>query len=238
MSIGSILCSASCATWSASERRARMPPWMRGCSVFTRPSRISGEPVCSETCTAGTPLSFRCLSVPPVLRMRQPSLCRPCAKGSRPVLSETEMRAVLSIDSKILSRQKLERFEVFVARVLHHVGGELGAGRFLVPGERLEPVAQVLLVEALLVAAFGVILGGPEARGVGREHLVDEDDLAVLRAELELGVGQDHAALLRVVARALVDLEAALAQLLGEVLVAHDADHLLEGNILVVADVV
>ena len=29
-------------------RRARMPPWTSGCSVFTRPSIISGKPVTSE----------------------------------------------------------------------------------------------------------------------------------------------------------------------------------------------
>jgi hypothetical protein len=31
---------STCAGWS---RRARMPPWIFGCSVFTRPSSISGS---------------------------------------------------------------------------------------------------------------------------------------------------------------------------------------------------
>ena len=37
-------CSFSEATCAGSSRRARMPPWIAGCSVFTRPSRISGKP--------------------------------------------------------------------------------------------------------------------------------------------------------------------------------------------------
>ena len=44
------------------ERSARMPPWIRGCSVLTRPSRISGKPVTSETPVDGEP---RRREVPP-----------------------------------------------------------------------------------------------------------------------------------------------------------------------------
>ncbi len=43
-SIGSIPASASCRRCSGSSRLARIPPWIRGCSVFTRPSSISGKP--------------------------------------------------------------------------------------------------------------------------------------------------------------------------------------------------
>ena len=34
---------------SGFERSARMPPWIFGCSVLTRPPSISGEPVTSAT---------------------------------------------------------------------------------------------------------------------------------------------------------------------------------------------
>ena len=47
-------------------RRARMPPWIAGCSVLTRPSIISGNPVTSETLTTGSPASASALAVPPV----------------------------------------------------------------------------------------------------------------------------------------------------------------------------
>ena len=42
---------ASVARCSGRSRRARMPPWTPGCSVLTRPSRISGAPVRSPTST-------------------------------------------------------------------------------------------------------------------------------------------------------------------------------------------
>ena len=45
----------------------------------------------------------------------------------------------------------------------------------LVPVERLELVAHELLVEARLALAGLVVVRRPEARRVGREHLVDED---------------------------------------------------------------
>ena len=32
-----------------------MPPWIFGCRVFTRPSIISGKPVCADTSRTGTP---------------------------------------------------------------------------------------------------------------------------------------------------------------------------------------
>ena len=60
----------------------------------------------------------------------------------------------------------------------------------------IEPVAQRLLVEAGLRLARLIAVGRPEARAVGRQDLVDQDDLARPgAAELELGVGDDDALL-------------------------------------------
>ena len=59
-----------------------------------------------------------------------------------------------------------------------------------------QPVADDLLVVRRLGAAGLPLAGRPEPRRVGGEHLVAEHDAAVAaRAELELGVGQDDAAL-------------------------------------------
>ena len=63
--------------------------------------------------------------------------------------------------------------------------------------------------------------------------LVDQRDFAVDVAELELGVGQDDAALLRVVAAELVDGDGEVAQLVGDA--ADDGAEVLEVNVLVVA---
>jgi hypothetical protein len=57
-------------------------------------------------------------------------------------------------------------------------------------------VSGAYLVIGGLALANLVLVGGPEARAVGGENLVDEHDLAgLVEAELELGVGDDDAAL-------------------------------------------
>ena len=57
--------------------------------------------------------------------------------------------------------------------------GSVDAGAGLVELDVFEVVADELLVETFLIAAGLVLVGGPEARGIGREHLVDQDYLAV-----------------------------------------------------------
>ena len=48
-------CAAIAAAWSALSRMASRPPCTAGCSVFTRPSIISGKPVSSPTSRHGKP---------------------------------------------------------------------------------------------------------------------------------------------------------------------------------------
>src|ERR687891_1899528 len=77
-----------------------------------------------------------------------------------------------------------------------------------VPASRLslglEEVAHGLLVERHLRSAGAPLLGVPEARRVGRQDLVDQEELAVRPArspaELELRVGEDEAVISRVLA--------------------------------------
>ena len=74
----------------ARARRARMPPWICGCSVLTRPSIISGKPVTSRH--AGDRQAGRRpgrVAVPPVDTSSKPRAASPRAKSTRPVLSET-----------------------------------------------------------------------------------------------------------------------------------------------------
>src|SRR3990167_5680971 len=70
---------------------------MVGCSVLTRPSSISGKPVCSATSVTGSPASASSFAVPPVDSSLTPSACRPRANSSTPVLSETEISAVVMV---------------------------------------------------------------------------------------------------------------------------------------------
>ena len=87
----------------------------------------------------------------------------------------------------------------------------------------LEPVAQKLFIVARGVAAHGVLVGGPVARAVGREHLVHQDQLALgVQAELEFGVGDDDALLERDGGRGLVQRDRDVPDLGGQL----GADHL------------
>ena len=84
---------------------------------------------------------------------------------------------------------------MYFARVLATTsGGSAGGGLFLSQPLVGEPVADELLVERRLAAARLVLVGRPEPRAVGRQHFVDQNQLAVDLAELELRVGDDDAA--------------------------------------------
>ena len=67
-------CACICATCSGRSRRPRMPPWICGTRVFTRPSRISGKPVWSDTSFTATPASRNARAEPPVDRISTPAL--------------------------------------------------------------------------------------------------------------------------------------------------------------------
>src|SRR3954462_12290159 len=71
-----------------------MPPWISGCSVLTRPSIISGNPVMSDTLVTGSPASASARAVPPVDTSSKPRAIRPRPTSRIPVLSETLSRAL------------------------------------------------------------------------------------------------------------------------------------------------
>src|SRR6185437_4862670 len=84
----------------------------------------------------------------------------------------------------------------------------------LEPGE---VVAQRLLVEARLAPAGRVPVGGPEAGGVGRQHLVDHEQATVGRGpELELRIGDDDPPRRGVRAARFVYAQTRALELLGE----------------------
>ena len=134
-----------------------------------------------------------------------------------------------------LAGDPLVGVDVQLARPCDHVVGERGRGRRLVPAGAGRPVAHVLLVEARLAVAGLVAVGRPEARRVGRQHLVAEHDRAVgAAAELELRVGEDDPALARVRGAELVDGDRQAAQLLEQLAVADDLGGAVEVHVLVV----
>src|SRR5215472_10111500 len=78
---------------SAFSRIASKPPAMRGLMVFTRPSRISGNPVKSETSRTEIPFAARSREVPPVEMISTRCAANAFANSTIPVLSYTLMSA-------------------------------------------------------------------------------------------------------------------------------------------------
>ena len=106
----------------------------------------------------------------------------------------------------------LVRLAVPLRRLPHHRLGERRRRRQLVPARRLQVVAHRLLVERRRARAGSVAVQRPEPRRVRRQRLVDQDQLAVEQAELELGVRHDDPALQGVVVRGRVERDALLFQ--------------------------
>src|SRR6185436_9696837 len=98
------------------ERSARMPPWIFGCSVTTRWSRMGGTPVMSSTAVTGMPASAIALAVPPDETSCTPRCCSSRANSTTPVLSYTESRARLILvrvmPSSVLYEQLSEHFGI------------------------------------------------------------------------------------------------------------------------------
>src|SRR5579864_9279420 len=93
-----------------------------------------------------------------------------------------------------LADQSLVSGQVAHAGLRHDLAGELRRLRLLVPTRAGEPVADELLV--IRVRRRPHLIGGrvPVARAVRGQCLVNQDQLAVDEAELELGVREDQAA--------------------------------------------
>ena len=102
---------------------------------------------------------------------------------------------------------------MYLARVFATTsGGNCRRRAVLVPAALRQPVADELLVERRRAAARLVPVGRPESRAVRRQHFVDQNQLVVDQAELELRVGDDDSALERVLGAARVELDAARAK--------------------------
>src|SRR5436190_1868513 len=89
------------------------------------------------------------------------------------MVSQSEVEPITMPISELaiefLPRQALERLAIFFGGLADHLGGQLRRRRRLIPVERLEIVAHVLLVEGRRRHAHLVRVRRPEARGVGRQ---------------------------------------------------------------------
>src|SRR4029077_20645752 len=74
--------------------------------------------------------------------------------------------------------QALQRFTILAGGSFDDLARERRRRRRLVPGLSLQPVAHELLVEARRRCAGPIAVQRPEARGIGRQHLVHQPQLA------------------------------------------------------------
>src|SRR5689334_21232298 len=99
------------------------------------------------------------------------------------------LRCPSSITRQGFARQPLVRLAVAAGRPRDHLAGQRGRRRLLIPARTLQPIPDVLLVEAWRRATRRVVSDRPEARGVWGQQLVNQDELAIEQAKLHLGVG-------------------------------------------------
>src|SRR5439155_26615742 len=100
--------------------------------------------------------------------------------------------------------------------------------------ERFQIIADELLVETWLAAARLILVSRPEAGGIRREDLVDQDQLSIALPEFKFRIGDDDAALAGVFARGDVNLQAGVAGLFRHA-GSDDFACLLERDIFIVA---
>ena len=106
---------------------------------------------------------------------------------------------------------------MYLARVFSTISaGSSGGWLFLSQPLLRQPIANELLVVRRLPSARLVLVGRPESRAIGRHHFVDQDQLIIHHAELELRIGDDDPAPARVIGAARVQLDAPLRKLLSK----------------------
>ena len=93
-----------------------------------------------------------------------------------------------------LAGQSFVRLDIFGSRLCHDILGQSWRRARLVPAGGLEPVADELLVERRLRTAGPIRIDRPVPRAVGREHLVNQQQLAGfgVKPPFKLRVGQDQ----------------------------------------------
>ena len=112
--------------------------------------------------------------------------------------------------SELLPGQHLISLQVFADRLFYDILRQ----RPVIARVGLEPVAGELLVEGRLAVPRLVLVSWPETGAVGCEHLIAEDEIAVLiQAELEFGIRNDDAAASRVIRTFLVKRDGIIAEL-------------------------
>src|SRR5690349_22921730 len=134
---------------------------MRGLSVLTRPSRISGKPVYSSIARMSIPWSRSSRAVPPVDTISTPRSASPRAKSTSPRLSDTVSRARLTCTSPGWVTAALPPLVVAMRFLLEEHAPSAGRIELRTPaGEQAYGLGQ----EAMLDLVDPILDGGDVAR--------------------------------------------------------------------------
>src|SRR6266852_4327655 len=215
-------------TWLASSRRHIAPTRSRASWMLSASSVSSMYLPTRTSSTSRKPnVASPCLTVSPWGSLTT-GLGVTITRAIRRVTAGTRKSLVARLGWKQrLADQAVVSGEISLARLRDDVVGQTGRIRLLVPPGTREPVAHELLVVGVRRSADLISGRLPVARAVGGERLADE-------AELELGIRKDESAALGERRCELVELDAGVSQLRGQ-LVAELLPQLSKGDVLVVA---
>src|SRR4051812_48449985 len=163
---------------------------MRGFSVLTRPSRISGKPVYSSIARMSMPWSRSSRAVPPVETISTPRSARPRAKSTSPRLSETVSSARRTRTPPGSTTSSASGSVVATTHLLDdHVPGRLWIDAHGALGDQLHGTRQ----QPVLNLVDPVLDGGdvPRIRRIDRERLL-QDDRARVDALVDEVDGRAH----------------------------------------------
>lgn len=128
------------------------------------------------------------------------------------------------------------RFQILIGGFLHHIGRKFRTGSGLVPVERFEIIADVLLVETDRAGADLILIRRPEPARIRSQDFVDQNDPAVDFTEFELGVRYDDAAFFRIIPRRAVDFQRELAKSRRFIRTDDSADLLERDRLIMITD--
>src|ERR1700704_3585414 len=110
-----------------------------------------------------------------------------------------------------LADQALVCGEIPLTSLRHDIVGQARRLRFLVPAGTRQPVAHELFVVRIRRDAYLIAGRIPVSRAVGRQGLIDEDEVVAEQTELEFRIRQDQAATRGHFRSELVELQACVA---------------------------
>ena len=120
------------------------------------------------------------------------------------------------LNLQLASCQLTIRPEVLFACPPRDFLGKGGRGRLFVPANFFEVIPHILLIVGILRLARLIGVGRPEALGIGGEYFIRQGDALGGLSKFKLGVGDDDAALPRILGGFLVDAQGCVAKLAAQ----------------------